>query len=40
MRDPRGVGIGMLGTGFIGAFHADGLRDVPNAGVMRVTGEA
>ena len=28
------VGIGMLGSGFIGEFHADGLRYVPNARVV------
>ena len=32
----RPVGIGMLGSGFIGEFHADGLRYVPDA---RVVGE-
>jgi predicted dehydrogenase len=29
-----GVGIGMLGSGFIGEFHADGLRYVPDARVV------
>jgi predicted dehydrogenase len=28
------VGIGMLGSGFIGEFHADGLRHVPDARVV------
>ena len=28
------VGIGMLGSGFIGEFHADGLRYVPNARIV------
>lgn len=31
---PRDVGIGMLGSGFIGAFHADGLRYVPDCRVV------
>lgn len=30
----RSVGIGMLGSGFIGEFHAHGLRYVPNARVV------
>jgi predicted dehydrogenase len=30
----RAVGIGMLGSGFIGEFHAQGLRYVPNARVV------
>lgn len=30
----RPVGIGMLGSGFIGEFHADGLRHVPEASVV------
>jgi len=34
MSDPRPVGIGMLGSGFIGEFHADGLRCVPAARVV------
>jgi predicted dehydrogenase len=34
MRDPREVRIGMLGSGFIGVFHADGLRYVPNTRVV------
>jgi len=29
----RSVGVGMLGSGFIGEFHADGLRYVPDARV-------
>jgi predicted dehydrogenase len=34
MADAREVRIGMLGSGFIGEFHADGLRYVPNARVV------
>ena len=34
MADVGPVGIGMLGSGFIGEFHADGLRYVPNARVV------
>jgi predicted dehydrogenase len=34
MADNGQVGIGMLGSGFIGEFHADGLRYVPNARVV------
>ena len=30
----RDVGVGMLGSGFIGEFHALGLRHVPNARVV------
>jgi predicted dehydrogenase len=30
----RAVGVGMLGSGFIGEFHAHGLRYVPNARVV------
>ncbi len=33
MADRQSVGIGMLGSGFIGEFHADGLRYVPDAHV-------
>ena len=34
MADRREVRIGMLGSGFIGEFHADGLRYVPDARVV------
>jgi predicted dehydrogenase len=34
MATARVVGIGMLGSGFIGEFHAHGLRYVPNARVV------
>ena len=34
MTAPAEVGIGMLGSGFIGEFHADGLRYVPDARVV------
>ena len=34
MTAPREVRIGMLGSGFIGEFHADGLRYVPNTRVV------
>jgi predicted dehydrogenase len=34
MSEAREVRIGMLGSGFIGEFHADGLRYVPNARVV------
>ena len=33
-RPSRPVGIGMLGSGFIGEFHADGLRYIPDARVV------
>jgi len=33
MSDVRPVGIGMLGSGFIGEFHADALRYIPNTRV-------
>jgi len=34
MAEERFVGIGMLGSGFIGEFHADGLRYVPETRVV------
>ncbi len=34
MAAPTEVRVGMLGSGFIGEFHADGLRYVPNARVV------
>jgi predicted dehydrogenase len=34
MPDPRFVGIGMLGSGFIGEFHTVGLRNIANARVV------
>lgn len=34
MADPRDIGVGMLGSGFIGEFHTLGLRYVPNARVV------
>jgi predicted dehydrogenase len=34
MADVRPVGIGMLGSGFIGEFHTDGLRYIPNTRVV------